>query len=100
MISGVYFGFVIGTFSQESWSSTNPVRFNSKYLASIDLAVLSGYECSVSLKFKNSNVSYGLLNKTLSFSMTTDINNPATSSWECTSTDIAQKYLPKTCTGI
>nr|WP_257232960.1 DcaP family trimeric outer membrane transporter [Acinetobacter sp. YH01012] len=27
MISGVYFGFVIGTFSQESWSPTNPVRF-------------------------------------------------------------------------
>ncbi|MFV5427491.1 hypothetical protein VXO75_11920, partial [Acinetobacter towneri] len=25
--SGVYFGFVIGTFSQESWSPTNPVRF-------------------------------------------------------------------------
>ncbi|WP_373687401.1 DcaP family trimeric outer membrane transporter [Acinetobacter sp. YH01012] len=26
-MSGVYFGFVIGTFSQESWSPTNPVRF-------------------------------------------------------------------------
>lgn len=72
---------------------------NSKYLASIDLTVLSGYECSVSLEFKNSGVSSGLLSKTLSFSMTTDVNNPATSVWECTSTDIAQKYLPKVCTG-
>ncbi|MTD12249.1 type I secretion C-terminal target domain-containing protein [Acinetobacter sp. YIM 103518] len=29
MISGVYFTFFIGTFSQKAWSPTNPVRFNA-----------------------------------------------------------------------
>lgn len=73
---------------------------SSKYLATINLTTLTGYKCSISLKFKSTGVVSGLLNKTLSFSMNIDINNPATSQWICTSTDIQQKYLPKTCIGI
>ncbi|ENX09081.1 hypothetical protein F898_00874 [Acinetobacter courvalinii] len=75
-------------------------NINSNYLDKIDLTVISGYQCSVSLKFKSSNVSLGLQGKTLSFSMITDTNNPSTSIWECNSADIAQKYLPKTCIGV
>lgn len=73
---------------------------SSKYLDIIDLTILTGYECSVSLTFKSTGVSSGLLAKTLIFSMTTDTSNPATSQWVCSSTNIQQKYLPKTCTGI
>lgn len=75
-------------------------NINSNYLDTINLTVISGYQCSVSIKFKSSNVSLGLQGKTLSFSMITDTNNPSTSIWECNSVDIAQKYLPKTCVGI
>ncbi|MFC3902969.1 type IV pilus assembly protein PilA [Acinetobacter marinus] len=73
---------------------------SSRYISTIDLTTLTGYQCSVSLTFKNSDVSKGLQAKTLSFSMLTDTANPATSIWKCTSTDIPQKYLPKSCTGI
>lgn len=73
---------------------------SNKYLDTIDLTNLAGYECSVSLTFKSTGVSSGLLAKTLSFSMATDLSNPATSQWVCTSTNIKQTYLPKTCTGI
>jgi len=73
---------------------------SSKYLATIDLTTLTGYKCSISLTFKNTDVSSSLLSNTLHFSMTTDASNPATSQWVCSSTDIQQKYLPKTCIGI
>lgn len=73
---------------------------NSKYINTIDLTILSGYQCSVSLTFKNADVSSGLSGKTLSFSMITDTINPSASIWACTSTDIQQKYLPKVCSGI
>lgn len=73
---------------------------NSNYLATISLTTLIGYQCSVSLTFKSTNVSTKLISKTLSFSMITDANNPSTSIWKCTSSDIVQEYLPKTCTGV
>lgn len=85
------------TLAELGLSSNN---INSSYLDEIDLTVISGYQCSVSLKFKSSNVSLGLQGKTLSFSMVTDTNNPSTSIWECNSADISQKYLPKTCIGV
>ena len=78
----------------------NSTDISSNYLASIDLTVLAGYQCSVSLTFKNTNVSSGLLNRTLSFSMTTNAANPSTSIWTCSSSDIEQKYLPRVCSGI
>lgn len=73
---------------------------SSKYLNNLDLSNFPGYQCSLSLTFKNSGVSLGLAGKNLRFSMKIDVNTPATSQWDCTSEDIKQKYLPNTCIGI
>ena len=73
---------------------------HSQYLATISLVKQSGYTCSVALTFKSTGVSSDLISKTISFAMTTDINNPSTSQWKCFSTDIKQEYLPKICQDI
>lgn len=50
----------------------------------------------VAAKFLGSGVSGGLTGKTLTLSPV-DVSGAIT--WKCSSTDILQKYLPKSCTG-
>ncbi len=58
--------------------------------------------CFVSAKFKTSGVSTGIQNKALRLTLVSSSSSAASSGasqWLCTSADIAQKYLPKMCTG-
>ena len=64
---------------------------NGKYVASVTVA-----DGKISAKFKNADVSKGLLDKTLVLS---PVDATGAITWKCSSTDILQKYLPKACTG-
>lgn len=71
-----------------------------KYVDSLSITNQTGKICSFSFQFKNTGIASSLQNKHLSFSMTSYSSNIGASQWECTSSDIAQKYLPTACTGI
>ncbi|WP_064102384.1 pilin [Acinetobacter sp. SFA] len=79
---------------------TAPTAIQSHFLASINVTTRNGTECNLEITFKNSNVSNGLLSKTLNFGMSTDIANPRVSQWDCMSNHISQHLLPTTCQGI
>jgi type IV pilus assembly protein PilA len=65
--------------------------------------------CTIDVQMKGQDVSAGLVNKHLFFTMnsfaTTNAASPVTTvggsiQWACTSPDIEQKYLPKACFGV
>ncbi len=59
--------------------------------------------CFISATFKSSGVSVGIQSKELKLILlgsTSTGGSAGASNWLCTSADIAQKYLPKMCTGI
>lgn len=58
----------------------------------------SGTTCDITATFNSANVSLALQNKTLTLSMSK--NNQNFLQFNCKSSDIAQKYLPKTCIGV
>ncbi len=70
---------------------------SGSYVDSVEL-LASGTTCQVIAEFKNSGVSIALQGKTLTLSMDRAANDSFLQ-WNCTSADIQQKYLPKTCTG-
>ena len=77
-----------------------PNAIQSNYLAQIDVTTRSGTQCNLTITFKSSDVSNGLVSKSLQFGMTTDPTNPSVSLWDCVSMDIKQTLLPLTCQGI
>ena len=77
-----------------------PTDIQSNYLTQVNITTRSGTQCNLAITFKSSDVSQGLLSKTLNFGMMTDPNNPSVSEWDCTSSEIAQTLLPLTCQGI
>lgn len=78
----------------------SPTDAGGSYVNSVNTTTLTGTICAVEFTFKNSGVSQGLQGKHLVLALISQTADLGASSWSCTSTDIAQKYLPKTCTGI
>lgn len=71
-----------------------------KFINSVNTTTLTGSICAIELTFKSSGVSTGLRGKHLIIAMTSHTADLGASNWSCTSLDIAQKYLPKSCVGI
>ncbi|CAM4203718.1 hypothetical protein F901_00736 [Acinetobacter dispersus] len=86
------------TLADMGLSSNTDAR--GKYVDSLSITNQPGKICSFSFQFKNTGITSFLQNKHLSFSMTSYSSSIGSSEWECTSSDIAQKYLPTACTGI
>ena len=66
------------------------------YVASVTTAGGATGPCTIAAKMKSAGVSAGIQGKTLTLTMT---NNGGSNTWTCGS-DAAQKYLPKSCTGV
>ena len=75
---------------------------NGEYVESVDVATEAGSICTLNVLYRSNNISFGIKAKTLKVSMigTAGGSTSGSSQWECHSTDIEQKYLPKACTGI
>ena len=79
---------------------TSPTSGGGKYVNSINTITQTGTICAVEFTFKNTGVSSGLQGKHLALALISQTADLGASSWSCTSTDIQQKYLPQTCSGI
>lgn len=79
---------------------SNPIDAKGRYVASVNIITLTGTICAVEFSFKNSGISKGLQGKHLALALTNQSADLGAASWSCTSTDIAQKYLPKACIGV
>ena len=73
---------------------------SGKYVESLDVTIQTGSICAISLKLRSSGVSSGIQGKSLVMAMVSYTADMGAVNWECSSTDIEQKYLPKACTGI
>ena len=84
------------TFDGECPSANIPISSG----AYIDNVVVTdtAASCDITATFKNTNVSQALQGKKLTLSM--NKGNQSFLQFNCTSTDIEQKYLPKTCSGV
>lgn len=78
---------------------SNPQNGGGKYVDSVNLTTHTDAICAVSFTFKNNDISTPIQNKHLILAMMRDSVSLEPSHWECLSTDIPQKYLPKVCTG-
>ena len=79
---------------------SSPTDASGKFVASVNTTTVTGAICAVEFTFKNSGVSTGLKGKHLTLAMTSQTTGLGASNWLCTSSDIAQKYLPIACIGI
>jgi type IV pilus assembly protein PilA len=70
-------------------------NIKGKYVQSVTVAGTAP-ACTISAKMAGSGVGTGVVNGIVILTMT---NNGGSLSWACTSTTIAQKYLPKACSG-
>ena len=77
-----------------------PTDASGKFVTSVNTTTVTGAICAVEFTFKNSGVSTGLQGKHLTLAMTSQTTGLGASNWSCTSSDIAQKYLPIACIGI
>lgn len=83
---------------QLNLASSTDVR--GKYTVSLDVAVpVAGQICAVQLTLGTTNIASGLQGKHLIMSMTSYGTDLGAVNWSCTS-NIEQRYLPKTCQGI
>ena len=75
-----------------------PSTITGKYVASVTTAGTGSATggCTITAKMKSAGVSTGIQGKSLILTLT---NEGGSNSWACTSTDMAQKYLPKSCKG-
>lgn len=71
-----------------------------KYVHSLTITTETGKICSFAFQFKNVGITSSLQNKHITFSMVSYSSSLGSSEWECTSSDISQKYLPTVCIGI
>lgn len=79
---------------------TSPTDGGGRYVYSVSPFTQIGSICAIEFTFKSSGISKELQSKHLVFALISQTADLGASSWSCTSTDIAQKYLPKVCTGI
>ncbi len=86
----------------EKLGFSDPTAFKSRYVASISITPNAGALCDVNVIYASTNISQGLSGKNLTLSMlgTVGGSQAGSTQWECKSTDILQKYLPKSCAGI
>lgn len=90
--------------SAESSGIAKAADIKSKYVESVTVATKTAATggkapvCTITAKFKSSDVSSGLQGKEL---VLTSVENAGSTDWTCTSTGgtkIEQKYLPSSCT--
>lgn len=81
---------------------SSPLETSGKYVSSLSInpSIEIDRVCTFTFQFKPTNVSSNLTNKHLSFHLVKYSSGLGLSTWECTSTDINQKFLPNTCEGI
>lgn len=109
LASGVK-GAVSEVFAQDatcpdnSTAATNGIAvatdINGKYVLSVTTggtAAATG-GCTIDALFKATGVSTGLVSKTLTLTLSNA--DKGSNDWACSSADIEQKYLPKSCTGV
>lgn len=77
-----------------------PTDGAGKYIHYVAMVSQSDATCAISLTFNNTNVSNSLKNKNIIFSMMPENTGLGGTMWKCSSTDIAQRFLPVTCQGI
>lgn len=77
-----------------------PTDAGGNFVESVNTTTLTGTICAIEFTFKSSGVSTGLQGKHLTLAMISQTADLGASNWSCTSTDIAQRYLPISCTGI
>lgn len=78
----------------------NATDVSGKYVESIDVITKDDAICAISLKMRSTGVSTGIQGKSIIMAMVSYTADIGAVNWECSSTDIEQKYLPKACTGI
>ncbi|OTG89693.1 pilin [Acinetobacter sp. ANC 3813] len=107
ILSSQYKIAISQTYSQSSSCPTlaelglsSPTAASGKYVGSVDIATPTGAICAVELTFKSSGISQGLQGKHLAIALISQTANLGSANWRCSSTDIKQKYLPKSCIGI
>ena len=93
-----------GTCPNNSAAATNGIALATDISGKYVLSVTTGGTaaatggCTITALFKATGVSTGLVSKSLILTLSNA--DKGSNNWTCTSTDIAQKYLPKSCTGI
>ena len=109
LASGVK-GAVSETFAQDATCPANAAAtsngiaistdINGKYVLSVTTAGTAAATggCTITAKMRPTGVSTGLVSKSLILTLSNA--DKGSNVWACTSTDIKQKYLPKSCTGI
>jgi type IV pilus assembly protein PilA len=73
-------------------------NINGTYVLGVDVSGGSA-PCTASATMTSTNISAGISHKHLVLTMN-DVNGGGSLTWQCSSVDIQQKYLPKTCVGI
>ncbi|OEC89282.1 pilin [Acinetobacter sp. YK3] len=106
VLSSQYKIAISNVYSQSSTCPTlaemglsSPSDGNGSYVNSVTPITQTGSICAVEFTFKSFGVSKGLQSKHLVIALISQTADLGAASWSCTSPDIAQKYLPKACTG-
>ena len=77
-------------------------ELSGNYVQAIEIKVPQTGLCEIEVTMRTSDISSSIASKHVSLTLQSVANSGGGGSaqWECTSTDISQTFLPKTCTGI
>ena len=86
----------------EKLGFADATSFKSRYVASISIVPNAGALCDINVVYASTDISLGLSGKGLTLSMlgTPSGSQAGSTQWACQSSNIEQKYLPKSCAGI
>ncbi|ENW20207.1 pilin [Acinetobacter haemolyticus] len=79
------------------FSLDNAGTIQTRYLKSVVISTYAGADCAFTISFNNIRISPFLENKQIQIAMTSKVGGIE---WNCISTNIQQKFLPKTCQGV
>ncbi|MDR7016001.1 pilin [Acinetobacter sp. 3657] len=83
------------TLNDFSLDNTGAIR--TRYLNAVVISSYTGANCAFTLRFTNTGISSFLQNKQIQIAMTSGAGGVK---WECISSNIPQRFLPKACQGI
>ena len=78
---------------------STPINAGGNFVHSVNTTIVTGAICAIEFTFKSSGIAKSIQNKHITLALIEQPTNLGASNWTCTSTDIAQKYLPKACIG-
>ena len=107
-MASVFKADLLAVYGTSGACPTSPIDFgldssgaiNSKYVQSVSInTTYSGSLCAFDFTFNTVGMNAGVAGKTLTFAMMNYASNGA-ASWECSSSQIRQLYLPTICKGL